>query len=380
MQFTPCLFLGRYAYLYPLNMRSSNYKRRQLVTALTLLIIIVLLICFRQKPDWVERFYFGGLYPVICYLLRPLFNLAPFSLGDIIYLFVIACLLAGSFKALWYLFKARFNLLGRLAFRFLIALEISWLVFYLCWGLNYYRPPAAQLLGLADTSYTISDVARVTALIIDSANNCRKGLSSIDLTQGRPGFYAPAQSAVKGLAIISPKFKTVSPRVKPSLLSWLLNYMGTSGYYNPFTTEAQINNLMPVFDKPFVACHEMAHQTGWAREDEADFAGYLAGINSGDRLLRYSAYYAGIEEFMGYLRRRDTLAHKNLRLKISPLVMQDFRTDSAYWAKYQGGAQMVSGVFFDKFLKANNQPHGLHTYNRMILLTMAWYRRTRHTW
>jgi hypothetical protein len=97
--------------------------------------------------------------------------------------------------------------------------------------------------------------------------------------------------------------------------------------------------------------------------------------------LRYSAYYAGIEEFMRYLRRRDTAAHHALRLRrISKLVIQDFKTDSAYWTKYQGGAEVVSGIFFDRFLKVNNQPHGLRTYNRMILLTMAYYRKRYKIW
>lgn len=283
-------------------------------------------------------------------------------------------------KLLYFLFTAKFKRAGLLLLRFFIALEIAWLWFYCFWGLNYYRPPAAQLLGLNDTSYTIKNVDSVTAMIIDSANAYRAGLDTFSLRQNNADIYRHAVEAIKKQSGAAPEFRVVSPNIKPSWFSYLLNYMGTSGYYNPFTAESQLNYMMPVFDKPFIASHELSHQTGFAREDEADFAGFVAGINAGDRLQRYSAYYAGVGEFMRYLRRRDTLAHRRLRLKISAQVMEDFKTDSVYWTKYEGNTERVSGIFYDNFLKANNQPHGLRTYNRMILLTMAYYRKRYHVW
>jgi hypothetical protein len=353
---------------------------KQALTIAILLVAILILVGLRQNEQWVERYYYSGVYQWFSYILHPALHLFAFSVGDIIYILIVLLLIAGLFRLLRFLFIKQPNKAGQVALRFIICLEIAWLWFYCFWGMNYYRPPAAQLLGLNDTTYTLKDVAKVTQLIIDSANACRARLTTRDLHQNNAAIYQHATDAVKKLANASDKFKAISPRVKPSVFSNLLNYMGTSGYFNPFTGEAQLNYLMPVFDKPFVACHEMGHQTGWAREDEANFAGYTAGINANDNLLRYSAYYAGIEEFMRYLRRRDTAAHHALRLRISKLVIQDFKTDSAYWTKYQGGAEVVSGIFFDRFLKVNNQPHGLRTYNRMILLTMAYYRKRYKIW
>jgi hypothetical protein len=95
----------------------------------------------------------------------------------------------------------------------------------------------------------------------------------------------------------SKEYQTYSPSIKPSLLTPLLNYIGTSGYYNPFTSEAQMNYQMPVFNRPFVACHEMSHQMGYGAEDEANFVGFWPHWLS-DRLLRYSAYNVAVNEFM----------------------------------------------------------------------------------
>lgn len=358
----------------------KNPATQQLLLFTGLQVAILIVIGIRQNPAWIERYYYGGFYQLVCYVLHPLFHVFPFSVGDIIYFAVILSLIFGTFSLLRFLFIKQFKQAGKLALRFIICLQIAWLWFYGCWGLNYYRPPAAELLGLTDTSYTLKDIGRVTALLIDSANACRNALNADELRQSNSLIYRNAENAVSRLAGTSVKFRVIAPRVKPSLFSNIMNYMGTAGYYNPFTTEAQLNYLMPVFDKPFSACHELGHQTGFAREDEANFAGFAAGVNAGDRLLRYSAYYAGVEEFMRYLRRRDTAAHQALRLRISPRVYQDFKTDSIYWTHYQGNAAMVSGIFYDRFLKANNQPRGLRTYNRMILLTMAYYRKRYHAW
>jgi hypothetical protein len=358
----------------------SPIFKKQLITLLSLLLLIIILVCFRQSPALVEQYYYGGFYQAVCHLLRPVVNLLPFSLGDVVYILIILLLLSGLIRLVRFLFIKQPKQAGKLALRFIICLEIAWLWFYCFWGLNYYRPPAAQLLGYNDTTYTIKDVAKVTQLIIDSANTLRACLDTTDMHQSNSEIYGHALNAVNALGSTAVKFKPVGDRIKPSMFSGTLNYMATSGYYNPFTGEAQLNYLMPIMDKPFVACHEMGHQTGWAREDEANFAGYIAGTNAKDRLLRYSSYYAGIAEFMRYLRRRDTTAHQALRARISPLVYQDFKADSAYWTKYQGGAEVVSGIFFDKFLKANNQPHGLRTYNRMIILTMGYYRKKYKVW
>ena len=71
---------------------------------------------------------------------------------------------------------------------------------------------------------------------------------------------------------------------------WLGNYSGFTGYYNPFTGESQVNSTVPVFTIPYTACHEVAHQLGYAKEMEANFAGYLAASTSDDNFFRYSVY------------------------------------------------------------------------------------------
>src|SRR6185436_11162142 len=69
------------------------------------------------------------------------------------------------------------------------------------------------------------------------------------------------------------------------------HYFGFSGYLNPFTGESQMNTAEPVFNKPFVIGHEIAHQLGYGKENEASFVSYLASKNSDNNDFRYSVYY-----------------------------------------------------------------------------------------
>jgi hypothetical protein len=103
----------------------------------------------------------------------------------------------------------------------------------------------------------------------------------------------------------------------------VISYLGYSGYYNPFTGEAQVNTTIPIFLQPFVSCHEIAHQLGYAREDEANFVAYLVAKNSTDQSLKYSAYLDLFIYANRALKEYDSTAAKTIRLKLSVGVEKD---------------------------------------------------------
>ncbi|MEN0052257.1 MAG: DUF3810 domain-containing protein [Mucilaginibacter sp.] len=344
---------------------------KRIIALLLLALAIFMLMQLAGYPELVERYYSRGFYIFICYVLHPVLNLFPFSVGDLLYITVIAYLIYKIVMLIRLLFKKQFKQAGMLLLGMVIGVQIGILAFYLFWGMNYFRPSAAQRLNLRDTSFTTADLKAVTQLLIDSVNASRARVTSADMAQSNSAIYEAAEQAVKKLSVDSVNFRAYHPDIKPSLLTAFLNYIGTSGYYNPFTSEAQINYQMPVFNRPFVACHEMSHQMGYGAEDEADFAGFTVSINSSNRLLRYSAYHLAVSEFMYSLGRRDTVAYKALKATISKEVRHDYAIERNYWLLYQNKLSAISSVFYDNFLKANNQPQGLDTYNRMVLLVMA---------
>ncbi|MDB5018666.1 MAG: hypothetical protein JWQ84_3498 [Mucilaginibacter sp.] len=361
-----------------LNKRGKKLLVTRLIIIISLALAIFLLMQLASYPHVVEQYYSKGFYLVICRLLHPVFNIFPFSAGDILYLTAIAYIIYAFIKFIKLIVKKEFKEAGIFLLGIAIRIQSVILVFYLFWGMNYFRPSAGERLRLCDTSYTTAELKAEASIIIDSANACRARLTKADLSEDNSVIYQTAVRAINKLSNDSVNFRTYSPGIKPSILTLLLNYIGTSGYYNPFTSEAQINYQVPVFNRPVIACHEMSHQMGYGAEDEADFAGYLAGIGSNDRLLRYSAYHLAVDEFMHALYYRDSLANKELKPRISVAVHKDFVYERAYWRSYQSKIDELSGIFYDRFLKANNQPQGLATYNRMVLLVMAQYKNSIH--
>ncbi|GAA4088848.1 DUF3810 domain-containing protein [Mucilaginibacter panaciglaebae] len=353
--------------------KGLNQIQKRLLTIGILAVALYLLGIFEDHPEAVEKYYSEGLYILLCKVFHPLFNIIPFSLGDVIYIAVVAYLIYCFVRLISLVFKRRFNQAGNLVLGLVIGIQMGLLIFYLFWGLNYFRPSMGERLGLRDTSYTAQRLYDVTCMIIDSANTTRARLTAADTLQDNQTIYETAIKAVNKMSAKSPGFRAYHPHIKPSLLTPLMNYLSTSGYYNPFTSEAQMNYQMPYFERPFVACHEMSHQIGYGFEDEASFSGFLIGVNSSDRLLRYSAYQDALDECMHALRRRDTAISNELKTHISKIVRADLHAQRVYWQHYRGQISLISGMFYDDYLKANNQPHGMDTYNQMVLLLMTWY-------
>ncbi len=356
----------------------ANGRRpiRKGAAAALLALSLILILTAGRNPWLVERFYSEGLYRLVRNLVPLVLNTMPFSVGDLLYMLLSVWLLVYAARLIVGLVNGRFAYAGVLALNLLITAEALVISFYLLWGLNYFRPSAAVRLQLTDSVFSKAELLEVTGLLIDSVNRIRQELPVSALTTDNETLLQHSLEAVRKLAGSSNDFRPIRPKVKVSLISVPVSYLGTAGYFNPFTSEAQINGIMPVWLKPLTACHEMAHQMGFGREDEANFVGFLAAKDSREPLVKYSAYYMAAGEFLFDVMLRDSVAFLQLRSRISAPVLRDYENDREFWLSYRGAAGQVSSIFYNNYLKLNNQPEGLRTYNRMVGLTLAWYKKT----
>jgi hypothetical protein len=162
--------------------------------------------------------------------------------------------------------------------------------------------------------------------------------------------------------------------VKSSLYGRVGNYLGFTGYYDPFTGEAQVNTTVPKFLLPFITLHEIGHQLGYAKEDEANFSGYLAAANSPDTLFQYSAYldlfvYANREVF--YV---DSTASVNAAKQLIPQVKADLLEWRRFNEQYKSFLETPISWIYGKYLQVNQQPKGLRSYNEVIAMLIAYYK------
>jgi len=185
-------------------------------------------------------------------------------------------------------------------------------------------------------------------------------------------FNRSAQS-YRNLADKDAGFAYPFPSVKPSIFSYLGNYLGFSGYYNPFTGEAQVNTTTPVFTQPFTTCHEIGHQLGYAKENEANFAGYLSARSSRDPAFLYSVYFDLYYYAASELYIRDSMQVRPLRDQLKPSIRQDFKELRQFYQKYKNPLEPVITQLYGNYLKANSQPQGMMTYNQVIAWVIAYY-------
>jgi hypothetical protein len=181
-----------------------------------------------------------------------------------------------------------------------------------------------------------------------------------------------AVTAYDHLADKDRDFAYHSPSVKASIFSWPGLYIGFAGYYNPFSGEAQVNVLDPVFTLPFTTCHEMGHQLGYAKENEANIAGFLAARNSPDPAVQYSVYldmymYAARELYL-----RDSNLLRPFRQELLPGVRQDIREIQQFNRRYANPFGTIVWKAYGRYLRANRQPQGIVTYSEVLAWLIAY--------
>ncbi|GGG66770.1 hypothetical protein GCM10007332_31960 [Epilithonimonas arachidiradicis] len=150
-----------------------------------------------------------------------------------------------------------------------------------------------------------------------------------------------------------------------------MNKTGILGYYNPFTAEAQYNPNIPSTQLPFTLAHEMAHQLGYAREQEASFIAYLSAKNSNNKELRYSCQLYVLKSLLRSLSKSDIAFAKNVVDLYSKKMKRDRENELLFNKNNEGFISDFFGVTNDLFLKSNQQD-GSVTYSYFINLLLLY--------
>jgi hypothetical protein len=187
--------------------------------------------------------------------------------------------------------------------------------------------------------------------------------------------FSESRKAYEHASKVAPFLQYQQASLKPSLFSYLGNYLGFQGYYNPFSGEAQVNTTIPRFLEPFVSTHEIAHQLGYARENEANFVGFLASQAFPSTVFQYSMYFDMYNYAIGEVRKRDTALTRSFQEKLHPQVVSDINEFRAFYRKYKNPVEPIIMWGYGNYLKANNQPGGKETYNEVVAWLIAYYKK-----
>jgi hypothetical protein len=344
------------------------------------MLAVLFLRLFSLHAGWVEHYYTFGVYPPVASVLRVLLGWLPFSIGDVLYLLAIGWLLWKAVRLIRLLRqrKAKAAFTGSFFRKYLKIFLSVYFIFLLFWGLNYYRNGVPAQLGLSVSTYSVQDLFDVALVLQQRLNTYAEKVDSLQRLRYNDNRFLFRQgiAAYQKTPAQYPFLSYHHPSIKSSFFTPVGKFVGFTGYYNPLTGEAQLKTDIPVFLKPFVVTHEIAHQLGYAKENEASFVAYLACKASGNIDLQYSAYFELYRDaiFQCRLTPNKPLTDA-IRKNIHPRVRLDGYELQRYLLRNQNFIEPLMTGMYDRYLKLNNQPKGKATYDEVIAYLIAYMKR-----
>lgn len=256
-------------------------------------------------------------------------------------------------------------------------------LFYFVWGFGYARAPVEERTDWPAAEFSLDGdtLDRLAADQIVAANEAYLALhetadAGAPTTLDDPAALDAAveaawPAACRALGLGGPA-EWPRGRAKRLIISDALRSLGLSGFYCPFTGEANLNASVPAISYPQVLAHEKAHQRGINPENEANFFGWFVAAQTNDPLARYSAAVFAQRQLLRSLQRTNPERVQELVARRHPGVQRDVEDLFAYWAEKRGWLTQAARKSNDAYLRANRVEGGVQSYGRSVRLLAEW--------
>lgn len=301
---------------------------------------------------------------------QKIFSVVPFSIGDVFYI------LLGLVSVILIILIIRKKSRNNALLTFLILLNILYFTYQIFWGMLYFQKPLIEKLSSEEP--TQQETKRLALKYLELCKQSRN-----QVKEDRNGVFKVYDLGEVKAAVL--KKQTNLPlnltdkqgngisSFKPSLFKSVMSDTGILGYYNPFSAEAQYNPQLPSTFLPFTIAHESAHQLGFAREQEANFIGYLIGRNSPNTDLKYSTDYFVLKSLLNSLSEENPEFVKFVIRNYSAGMKRDRMYEKMFIKRHSGMLDAFFGFTNDLFLKSNQQ-EGRVTYSYFVDLLIRYER------
>ncbi len=360
----------------PVNPKYEKLPRICIVFYVLALVSLMLYIAFCISPSFADFFnlHISAVGRTFLHLLTSPF---PFSLGEAcIWLLPLVLVLALVYAVskrcdTW---KSALSYLGIL----FSVLALIFSLFTLNFAAGYRGTGLDQKLGLEQKPVDAPALYETADMIRKQINKEAAGI-----TYTEDGFSAMPYSLEEMNRKLNAAYRDfcehhdfithVDSRVKPVLASEAMSYMHITGVYTFFTGEANLNVNFPDYTIPFTAAHEMAHQRGIAREDEANFVAFLICASSEDAYIRYSGYVNLYEYLAGALAQADYNRFVSVHTKLSYPVQGEMSAYNRFFATYENSqSSVISETVNNGFLQSQGTP-GTVSYGMVVDLAVAYF-------
>lgn len=328
-----------------------------------------------EKMRFISQRIVQPLHHVLARLTAQL----PFSLaewlyaaamaGTLVYILFELILLVRRPEAL----QRMYRLLMRLA---ALALGV-YALFCLLWGVYYYGDDFLARSGLVLREISTDELDLTTRYFADLLNEY-----SAEVPRDETGLCRTDRQAVlsRSAGIFRaaeqdfPCLKGPEVPVKGMFFSRALSVMDYTGFFCPFTAEASVNMDFPAAYFAVTAAHELSHQRGVAKEQEANFVAVLASLKSEEPDYCYSACLFAYTHLANALAGVDGAALSMISAGLCDGVKADLAENSRYWAQFETPVQAVTNTVYDGFLQSYGQDLGVRSYGACVDLLVGYYK------
>ena len=249
------------------------------------------------------------------------------------------------------------------------------------YGLNYYTGPIENDLRLDMQPYSQEELAEVTTYYRD-----RAGELAVQMNRDDEGnvvfsdFETLASQTGNGYRhlVLERYFSIFGGDYTPvKQLGWADRYtsMGITGFTCFLTGEAAVNPQIPPQSLPFTMAHEMAHRLCVARENEANFAAFLACEASESPEYQYSGYFMAYRYCLSELRTSSPETAGAIASGSVGELQHDMDAYDLFFRKNQDkDATEFGSKVNDTYLKASGDKAGIASYGKVSAYLVNWYR------
>jgi hypothetical protein len=276
-------------------------------------------------------------------------------------------------------FTSSWREVGRFLLIVLSVASLFFSTFALNFGAGYHTSSVDKLLELDREDVSAEQLRETAEYLVGEINKYtdRLAVNAEGSTVMPYGYEKLSEKLVEAYDKVCDEYEFVSrfpSRVKPVMLSEPWTYTHISGVYTYFSGEANINVNFPDYTLPYTAAHEMAHQRGVAREDEANFVAFLVCMESSDPYIRYSGALNLYEYVSGALAVADQEKYIVAHTELCREARGEIIAYGEFYEKYRESvASEITGTVNDTFLKLQGT-EGTASYGLVVDLAVAYFK------
>ncbi len=338
------------------------------------LVLYLAFVCSAPFSDWFNQ----TVSPFVRALLAGLTNWIPFSVAELlllllpVVLFLLIRLGIRKYCDTWR---------DVLVFCLAILLSAAMIFCAFVWGFapSYRGTTLDQKLGLSRRAVSADDLYQTALMLAEQVGRESTELGYSDATEFSVmphDFGQMNDLLLEAYDSVHEEYSFVQKldsRLKPVMLSQPMSYTHITGVYTFFTGEANINVYFPDYTLPFTAAHELAHQRGIAREDEANFMAFLACTRAKSAYIRYSGYLNLYEYVASALYSASPELYWKAMERLPETVKGEMRAYSDFFDQFRDSvAGEISETVNNTVLEMHGT-QGVKSYGMVVDLAVAYY-------